>query len=299
MAMFAAKQHGPLEQISCFEKRIAGADSNVAIGLARLGFKVTWLSRVGDDSLGRFILDTLTQQGLDCSHVAIDGEHPTGFLLKACAEHGQDPKVEYFRQGSAASYLSPNDLKPSVIQARHLHTTGILPAISSSARELSQQLLQVMRNAGHTISFDPNLRPSLWPNQSVMIETLNALAIQANWVLPGIEEGQLLTGYRDPKDIASFYIEQGCQVVVVKLGAEGAYFQTPTDSGFVSGYSVANVVDTVGAGDAFAVGVISALLEERPLQEAVARGNQLGSRAIQNIGDMEGLPLRHELQCED
>jgi len=99
MAMFVAEHSGDLAQVGHFHKRIAGADSNVAIGLSRLGFNVAWLSRVGDDSFGRFVVDTLKAEGLDCRFVETDPAHPTGFQLKSLEEHGADPRVEYFRRG--------------------------------------------------------------------------------------------------------------------------------------------------------------------------------------------------------
>ena len=129
-----------------------------------------------------------------------------------------------------------------------------------------------------------------------MVREVNALAAKADWVLPGLEEGRLLTGRQAPQAIAEFYLEQGAQYVAIKLGAEGAYWRDAQGAhGVVPGQPVARVVDTVGAGDAFAVGVISALLEGLPLRRAVARGNWCGSRAVQSRGDMEGLPQRHEL----
>lgn len=284
---------GSLANASC------GADSNVAIGLARLGFKVRWLSRVGDDSLGRFVLDSLRCEGLDCSGVEVDANYPTGFQLKARSEDGSDPAVEYFRRGSAASRLSAAMVSPVWLQARHVHATGIPLALSDSCRALSHALLDGMRAAGRSISFDPNLRPSLWPDQSSMVREINALAAKADWVLPGLEEGRLLTGQHTPADIAAFYLDQGVELVVIKLGDAGAYFRSAKGEGQVAPVPVSRVVDTVGAGDAFAVGVLSALLEGRPVAEAVARGNWCGSRAVQSRGDMEGLPLRHELEAYD
>ncbi|SEI46956.1 dehydrogluconokinase [Azotobacter beijerinckii] len=298
MAMFVAEESGDLARVEHFGKRIAGADSNVAIGLSRLGFKVAWLSRVGDDSLGRFVLDSLTREGLDCRHVQVDPAHPTGFQMKSRETDGSDPKVEYFRRGSAASHLSIADLVPDLLKARHLHATGIPPALSESCRALSRELMECMRSAGRSLSFDPNLRPSLWPSQARMIAEINDLAALAHWVLPGLEEGRLLTGYDSPADVAAFYLERGAEAVVIKLGPEGAYYRTADSEGRINGVPVAQVVDTVGAGDAFAVGVVSALLEGRSLPQALKRGNALGSRAVQHIGDMEGLPHRHELSEE-
>lgn len=127
MAMLVADETGDLAAVNQFHKRIAGADSNVAIGLSRLGFQVAWLSRVGADSLGRFVVRTLEQEGLDCRHVAIDPAHPTGFQLKSRTDDGSDPQVEYFRRGSAASHLSVDSIAPPLLAARHLHATGIVP----------------------------------------------------------------------------------------------------------------------------------------------------------------------------
>ncbi|EED99535.1 sugar kinase [Burkholderia multivorans] len=297
MAMFVAAQPGHLAHAAQFTKRIAGADLNVAIGLARLGFRVGWMSRVGNDSFGRYVLDTLAREGIDASCVTVDTRYPTGFQLKSRNDDGSDPTVEYFRKGSAASHLSCDDyVADYVLGARHLHLTGVAPAISASSCELAFHLAREMRAAGKSISFDPNLRPTLWPSAEAMATTLNALAALADWVLPGLAEGRQLTGRDTPADIARFYLDQGARGVVIKLGPQGAYYRTADgDEGTVAGERVDNVVDTVGAGDGFAVGVVSALLERKPVAQAVARGNLIGALAIQVIGDSEGLPTRAAL----
>jgi len=232
MAMFVANETGPLAGVDQFTKRIAGADLNVAIGLSRLGFKVGWMSRVGRDSFGQYVLDTLAKEGIDASHVTVDARYPTGFQLKSKHDDGSDPAVEYFRKGSAASHLSLDDYAADyALGARHLHLTGVAPAISASSCELAFHLAQEMRAAGKTISFDPNLRPTLWPSREAMVASLNALAALADWVLPGIGEGRTLTGFDKPEDIARFYLEAGARGVIVKLGAQGAYFRTGDHDG--------------------------------------------------------------------
>jgi len=297
MAMFIAAAPGPLAQATQFTRRIAGADLNVAVGLSRLGFRVGYMSRVGRDSFGSYVLDTLASEGIDATRVTVDPAYPTGFQLKSRNDDGSDPTVEYFRKGSAASHLSCADyVADYVLGARHLHLTGVAPAISASSCELAFKLAREMRQAGKTISFDPNLRPTLWPSAEVMAKTLNALAALADWVLPGLAEGRQLTACETPADIARFYLHQGARGVVIKLGAAGAYYLTADGhEGTIEGEHVANVVDTVGAGDGFAVGVVSALLEGKSIEQAVARGNRIGALAIQVIGDSEGLPLRAEL----
>lgn len=301
MAMFVATTTGDLAEIEHFSRGIAGADTNVAIGLSRLGFRVGWLSRVGNDSAGRYLRQKLEAEGLDCRYLATDSEFPTGLLFKERAEDGADPLVEYMRKNSAASQLSSLDAGNVDFSAlRHLHATGIPPAVSASCRELSWQLIQRARTQGASVSFDPNLRPALWASENEMRTTLNAMAAHANWVLPGLSEGRLLTGYDQAQDIAGFYLDQGAEAVVIKLGPEGSYYRgrlTGTDENFiVEGTPVAEVVDTVGAGDGFAVGFVSAMLDGRGPREALMRANLVGAEQVQVIGDMEGLPTRERLQ---
>lgn len=296
MALLIARQPGPLAGVSEFERASAGAELNVSVGLSRLGFKVGYISSLGEDSLGRNLRDFMTAEGLDLRHVRVDGRYPTGLMLKSMAPDGADPEVEYFRRGSAASHLSPADIPGGDFeQARLLHLTGISPALSDSCRKLVFGLATAARAAGRSVTFDPNLRPRLWPSEGAMIATVNALASLADVVMPGLAEGRLLTGCRHAADIADFYLALGARQVVVKLGPQGAYFASAQGSGTVAGWPVANVVDTVGAGDGFAVGVISALLENLPLQAAAARGNAIGARVVQFRGDCEGLPNRAQL----
>jgi 2-dehydro-3-deoxygluconokinase len=297
MAMFVANKTGDLAAAEHFVKRVAGAELNVATGLARLGLNVGWVSRVGYDSFGRYVLQQLAKEHIDSRGVTTDKRYATGFQLKSKAENGTDPIVEYFRKGSAASHLSKTDFNEEYFcSARHLHLSGVAAALSESSLELLNHAASVMKQKGKTISFDPNLRPVLWKSEAEMVKQLNKLAFQADWVLPGLSEGALLTGQKTPEAIADFYLDHGVKTVVLKTGADGAWFKTASGGkGAVSAVKVDNVVDTVGAGDGFAVGVISALLEGKSLQHAVSRGNKIGSLAIQVIGDSEGLPTRSAL----
>lgn len=302
MLLLVAQQPGPLEQVQSFSKRTAGAETNVAIGLARLGLRVGWASRLGDDSMGRYLLAEMRREGIDCSHVICDPAQRTGFQFKGRVTDGSDPPVEYHRKGSAASTMGVADIDEAwLLSARHLHATGVFAAVSDSTREAACRQVELMRRAGRTISFDTNLRPSLWQSAELMRHWVNHLAAQADWVLPGLEEGRMLTGENTPEGIARFYLERGAQLVVVKLGVDGAYFEGShggaTVRGSVPAFPVPQVIDTVGAGDGFAVGVISALLEGRTLPDAVRRGAWIGARAVQVPGDTEGLPTRAELDA--
>ena len=297
MMLLVADRPGPLEQAEVFYKRTAGAETNVAIGLARLSLKVGWGSRLGTDSMGRYLLAAMQKEGIDCSHVVCDASQKTGFQFKGKVLDGSDPPVEYHRQGSAASHICVDDIDQDwLLSARHLHATGVFAAISATTLPAARQTMDLMRAAGRSVSFDPNLRPTLWATPGLMRETINDLATRADWVLPGLEEGRFLTGEASAEGIARFYRQRGARLVVVKLGAEGAYFDSDTAGcGQVPGCLVAEVIDTVGAGDGFAVGVISALLDGLGVLGAVQRGAWIGARAVQVLGDSEGLPTRVEL----
>lgn len=297
MLLLVADRPGPIEQAQAFYKRTAGAETNVAIGLARLGLKVGWASRLGADSMGRYLLAEMQREGIDCSHVVSDPTARTGFQFKGRVTDGSDPPVEYHRTGSAASRMGTQDVDEAWLRsARHLHATGVFAAVSETTLQAACRTLEVMRAAGRTISFDPNLRPTLWRTPDLMRHWLNHLAVQADWVLPGLEEGRFLTGEQTPEAICAWYRQRGARLVAVKLGPDGAFYDGDSGTGWLPAFPVKEVIDTVGAGDGFAVGVISALLEGRTVPDAVRRGTWIGARAVQVLGDTEGLPTRAQLQ---
>jgi 2-dehydro-3-deoxygluconokinase len=298
MVLFAAQQSGPLDEVVSFARTTAGAELNVAVGLARLGLKVGYLSRLGSDSFGRYLAATLDREGIDRRHVAIDQDHATGFMLKSRSDDGSDPQTEYFRRGSAASHMQAGELDSTFCAtARHVHLTGIYVGVSPSTREMIFALAAQARQIGKSISFDPNIRPALWRSQDEMVECLNRLSSFSDWVLPGLAEGRLLTGQDSAPGIADYYLKRGAKCVAIKLGAEGAYYASASERGVVPGVPVPCIVDTVGAGDGFAVGVVSGLLEGLTLPAATARGNVIGARVVQFPGDSDGLPTRRELNA--
>ena len=137
----------------------------------------------------------------------------------------------------------------------------------------------------------------LWEDEETMCTVLNQLAAKADVVLPGIGECKILAGTEDKKEVADFYQKLGVKTVIIKDGSKGAYVQTADENYDVAGYKVEKVVDTVGAGDGFAVGVLSGILEGLDLKDSVKRGNAIGAIQVMNIGDNEGLPTPKELKA--
>ena len=149
MVLFAAQQPGPLEAVACFARSTAGAELNVAVGLSRLGLRVGYVSRLGCDSFGRYLLAALDREGIDRRHVTVDEAHPTGFMLKSLADDGSDPRVEYFRRGSAASRLGPADNPRGYFaQSRHLHLASASPSPKAHASSCSRWLPTPAPRAG-------------------------------------------------------------------------------------------------------------------------------------------------------
>ena len=295
MGLFIAQEEGKLSDVSGYSMAVAGAEFNVAVGLARLNLPVTYLTRLGEDPFGQKIVRTLQRNGIGSEFVSFSKERSTGFMLKSKVSTG-DPKIFYFRKGSAASTLSKEDVDRMDFSGYgFVHLTGIFPALSESTKEASFYLIKKAREHGLTVSFDPNLRPQLWPDTETMVQTLNEFAALSDYVLPGEAEGELLCGDRDPRKIGQFYLERGAKAVVTKMGSRGAYLMTEQDQELVPGFSIEKVVDTVGAGDGFAAGILSALMEGKNLYEAVRRANAVGAIQVTSIGDNDGLPSRAQL----
>ncbi|BEU87054.1 sugar kinase [Selenomonas sp. TAMA-11512] len=295
MAMFVADTEGPLDEVEQFTKLLAGAEVNVAIGLQRLGHSVTYATRLGTDPFGTYIEKKLQKERIH-TQIVRDAEHFTGYQLKSRVMQG-DPEVFYFRRNSAASHLNERDVEAIPLDGvKVLHMTGIPAALSQSCRNATYRLIERAKERGICVTFDPNLRPALWESKSAMIRTVNHLASMADIVLPGTAEGEILMGSADAEEIAAFYRKLGARMVFVKEGDKGAYADTPEMRAHVKGIPADKVVDTVGAGDGFAVGIISGWIENLPIPQMVERANAIGSIQVTVKSDNEGLPTREELE---
>lgn len=296
MGLFIAEELGDSTHVNRFTKGISGAEVNVGTGLARLGFDVDFMTKLGKDPFGYYIDEYLKNEHIGTDLIIFDDEYKTGIQMKGKVEEG-DPDVAYYRKGSAFSTLSVKEVeKIDFRDVQLFHVTGIPPALGKSTREAVFYLLEKAKSQNCYITFDPNLRHSLWESQEVMIEVLNKIAEYADLVLPGVSEGQELTGKDSVEEIAQFYHELGAKGVIIKDGSKGAHVsETGKEITLVPGFKVEKVVDTVGAGDGFAVGVISAYLDGLSLEESARRGNAIGSIQVQHQGDNEGLPTREQL----
>ncbi len=278
-----------------YSRKFGGAETNVAIGLTRLGHSTGWISKVGNDEFGKAMVSFIRGEGVDVSQVKTDPEAPTGLYFKE-VRSGDDVRVQYYRKGSAASKLTATDLNEEYIKkAKYLHITGITPALSDSCYETILKAISIAKSHNVTVVFDPNLRKKLWSEEKARSVLLKICGL-ADIVLPGVDEGTFIFGESDPAKLGKLFLAQGASIVVIKVGAKGAYYFTEEAEQLVPGFLVKKVVDPVGAGDGFAAGVISGLLDGLSLELSVQRGNAVGALATQIPGDFEGLPDREELE---
>lgn len=296
MVVFIAENEGEFTDIESFSKGIAGAELNVSMGLSRLGHKVTYITKLGEDVFGEHIVNVIHKEGIIADSVFTDKEHSTGFYFKTKVKDG-DPKVHYFRKNAAASQLTREDIENTSFEgAKVLHITGITPALSLHTRDAVYAAIAKARANNMLISFDPNIRVQLWKSEAEMREVLNDIASKCDVILPGIKEGNILTGKATKEEIADFYLNQGAKAVIIKDGAKGAYLKTPEEEKQVAGFKIDKVVDTVGAGDGFATGILSGLLDNLSYEEALVRGNAIGARMVTSKEDNAILPTMAELE---
>jgi len=296
LVLLSPESDGPLRYAERFQRRAAGAESNVAIGVARLGHTAGWISRLGDDEFGCYILTSLRGEGVDISQVRLDPDHPTAVMFRERGLMGR-VNVIYYRRGSAASYLAPDDLDPAYFRdARLLHLTGITPALSASCRAAVYRAIELARDHGLTVSFDPNLRLKLWPLTEAQ-QVLRDLNSRADLVFVGLEEGETLFECQGEEALAMAVLNGGVKVAVVKLGKRGAYLCTAQESVRVPACSVPRVVDPVGAGDGFDAGFLAGWLKGWDWQDCLRLGALVGALAVTVPGDVEGYPDMAQVQA--
>lgn len=271
----------PLAEAELFTLGVGGAESTVALYLTERGHPTEWVSQVGADPLGRRLVSTLERHGVGTAHVGVLEEAPTAVYFKDPGEDGT--RVHYYRSGSAASRMGPEILDAIPLeQARVVHVSGITAALSPSCALLLEAVFRRARRGGTLVSFDVNYRPNLW-GVAEAAPVLLDLARRADIVFVGRDEAQTLWGTTDADSVRELI--HGAGILVVKDGAVGATEYTPAgESTFLAAPRV-EVVEEVGAGDAFASGYLSALLRGAGASEKLRVGHELASRALSSVHD--------------
>ncbi|MEV7144743.1 sugar kinase [Streptomyces tauricus] len=299
--MVSLQTEGPLSTGATARTAVAGAESNVAIGLARLGHRVSWAGRLGADEPARLILRTLRGEGVDVRYATTEAEAPTGALLRERLV-ADVTRVHYWRAGSAASRQQPEHIVPALTAgARVLHVTGITCALGSGPLAAVTAAVDHARAHGWTVVLDVNHRARLWSRKEAA-HTLHRFRGSVDVLIASDDELPLIAGHEGAESEERAVAEMlaaGVREVVVKRGADGAdLYGADGDHHHQAAHRVP-VVDTVGAGDAFCAGYLSGLLDGLAPADRLRRAGATGAFVVGTRGDWEGLPHRDELGLLD
>jgi len=273
---------------------LGGADSNVAIGLSRLGHRVRWISALGKDDLGNMIYQKILEQGVDVA-ASFSTNRPTGLMLKS-PSGSSERFVSFYRSGSAASALGPEHVTSDLLAgAKILHVTGITPALSDSCAELAHSAIRLAKQMGVLVSFDVNYRSALW-HHILASSVYREMVGYADIVFGDLTELSMLSDeHQNQADLLRNIAALGPKTVVLKQGALGA--TAFSEGEFVNQVAIeVEVADTVGAGDGFVAGYLSATLDGADIQERLFRAAFCGAQVCRDPGDWEGAPVRQELE---
>lgn len=294
MVLFEANDRGLIQYDQNFYKSIGGAESNVAIGLSKLGHNSMWISKLGNDPFGKYIYNFIKGEGVDVSAVKFTDEKPTGVFFK---ENGKfnSTNIYYYRNQSAASLLNVDDIdEEAVKKVKYIHLTGITPALSQTCYEVVKHVMKLGKKHQIPVVFDPNIRYSLW-NESEYIEVYKELLQYVDYFLPGESELKSIFPDFSEEESTNLLLAGGVKAIVIKKGINGATVYTDEGKQHIDGFPNEHVVDPVGAGDAFASGFLSGLLDGLSLNKSVERANLVGSMVTMVKGDCEGLPTKEEI----
>ncbi len=273
---------------------IAGAESNTAIALARLGYSCQFNTAVGHDPFGERILRTLRAERLDVSNVTPSRRAPTGLLVRNCFAW-REPDVFYYRKDTA--FLSESLAVAERVKFQPgdiFFTTGITLALGPQSREAGSELMRRAYAEKVPVYFDANFRSKLWTREAFR-ECLTPLLPSIHTLFVGIEEGRILTGATKVADIAKKCLQGGVQEILIKDGGKGAWqFRKGQAPLHGKAFKVAPI-DTIGAGDAFNAGFLSARREKLSRPLTLRTANAMGAMACMGQGDWESMPTRSEL----
>ena len=293
MALMVPPGPGRLRHTTSLALSIGGAESNVAIGLARLGIPSSWISVLGDDELGELILNRLRAEGVDTSAVRRISDRPTGLYLRE--EVAGRLRVYYYRSGSAAATLAPDAFEAGILNgAAFLHLTGITGALSPECAEILPWAAKSAHDAGVRVSYDVNYRSRLWAPAAARAAT-EALLPFVDVLLVGHEEALALWDWETAVALEQLS-RAGPAEVVLKLGADGCAAVIDGEQLTSPGFP-ARQLDPIGAGDAFDAGYLAATLWGWAPEKRLRTANAMGAFCVQNLGDYEGLPSRRELDA--
>ena len=286
---------GPLGEAKRFHRSYGGDTLNVLVAAARLGTSAGYITKVGDDAFADYLLSSWRAEGIDTTHARrVPGQNGL-YVISLRADGERD--FTYYRAGSAASTLGPEDLPLGAIRtARALHVSGISQAISPNCRAAVLAAARGAHEAGVLVSYDPNFRAQLWSANEAR-RAMDEVLPYVDIALPSApEEAQALLGTSEPERIAQYFHKAGARYVGVKLAGEGGFVSvTGGESAFVPAQAPRGVVDTTGAGDAFDGAFLYGLLRGLGAASSAKLAALVSGISVGERGAIPGLPRREEV----
>ncbi|MGL4609452.1 MAG: PfkB family carbohydrate kinase [Trueperaceae bacterium] len=289
-----------LEGVHNLELHVGGSEANTAVGLARLGLRVAWLSRLTANALGQTIARTLTSHGVDTSHITWTQHDRVGLYFLEEAKAPRPSQVIYDRKDSAMSNIQPSDLPKDLFQsnrAKLFHTTGITLALSQSAKATALQALELAKAAGWKLSFDLNYRAKLWTLEEALQSCQPFLETVQLIFLP-LRDAKFLfkLGQETPPDTVINYVGERYQnaTIVMTMSAKGS-MALHHGNLYEGAAFKAEEVGRLGGGDAFAAGFLYAYSTTQDIQESLRWGNAVAALKYSILGD---LPLIEKREVE-
>ena len=266
--------------------------SNFAVAASKAGGDVGIITRIGEDKFGDAFMALWSREGVDTTFVQRGSDGPTGLYI--ISRNQGRHNFTYYRAGSAASLMTPDQLPKAAIQkARLLHVTGVTQGISSSACDTAFAAMEIAKEAGTLVSYDPNYRPNLWPlarARSVIHESIS----MADIVTPSMEEAEMTLGITEPECAAERYLKMGAGIVALKLGADGALIATADGMERIAPIDV-DAIDSSGAGDTFAGAFVATYLEGRPLDWCARFAIIAAGLSTTGLGCVAPMPVRQDI----
>lgn len=294
MVAMCPKEKGPILFCNTFERKIGGAELNVAIGCARLGLKSGWISRLGQDDFGKHILKTVRGEGIDTSQIELVEGYQTSVYFREVMANG-DSRSFYYREKSPTSTMTAESLDENYFRnSKVLHITGVFPSINDNNKEILLKAVELAKKNNLLISFDPNIRLKMW-TKSQAREFINKFLSEVDILLVGDEEISILIDEEDTNEAIKKFHDMGIDKVVVKRGEKGAIGSDGSNIYDVAAIKPKALIDTVGAGDGFAAGFLSAYLKGDSFEESIEFANAVGSLVVGIEGDNEGLPYYEDV----
>ncbi len=296
MVEFAAEERGRLGEATAFRRGFGGDTSNFIVAAARLGASAGYVTRVGGDEFGRSFLELWLREGVDASRVVVEPEGFTAVYFISLKEGGGHD-FTYYRAGSAASRLCPEDVDPAYLAGAMLfHTSGISQAISESSRAAVGAAIDRARAGGALVSYDANIRPKLWP-LSVARAAVESVVPRADVVFISTEDAAHLYGDEPVEEVALRFACAGPRLVVVKMGAGGCAVVSAEGAAVTIPAWKVDVLDATGAGDAFAAAFLVEWLRGATPKRAALFANAVGAITATGLGAVAPIPTRQRAEA--